>query len=179
MAHQPQQAEGFEEAPQQPFETILDRARFAPANRRRLSAPALRTFLAIADLWGLNEEERRLILGYPSRSTYHHWAKLAREHRDITLDVDVLMRLSAVLGIHQALGILYPSEHEAVAWLKGPHDGIVFGGRPPLTLMTSGAQDGLMMVRRFLDAARGGRYMEPNRIDVGFAPYEEADIVVR
>ena len=31
----------------------LDNSRFAPANRRRLSAPALRTFLAIADLWGL------------------------------------------------------------------------------------------------------------------------------
>jgi len=31
----------------------LDIARFAPATRRRLSAPALRTFLAIADLWGL------------------------------------------------------------------------------------------------------------------------------
>ena len=27
-----------------------------PANRKRLSAPALRTFLAIADLWGLSEE---------------------------------------------------------------------------------------------------------------------------
>ncbi len=45
----------------------LDPLRFAPANRRRLSGPALRTFLAIADLWKLNEGQRRLILGYPSR----------------------------------------------------------------------------------------------------------------
>jgi len=174
----PQPHYGLEEA-SLPFETIFDQERFAPANRRRLSARALRTFLAIADLWGLSEEERRLVLGYPSRSTYHHWAKLAREHRDITLDVDVLMRLSAVFGIHQALGILYSSEHEAVAWLKGPHDGIVFGGRPPLALITSGSQDGLLLVRRFLDAARGGHYMEPNRIDMGFTPYGEADVVVR
>lgn len=173
------QPEGFEEAPQ-PFTGLpLDQARFAPANRRRLSAPALRTFLAIADLWRLTEEERRLILGFPSRSTYHHWAKLAREHRDITLDVDVLMRLSAVFGIHQALGILYASEAEAVVWLKGRHDGIVFGGKPPLAFITSGSQDGLLMVRRFLDAARGGQYMEPNRIDAGFTPYDEADIVLR
>ncbi len=162
---------GFGEAPQR-----FDHSRFAPASRRRLSAAALRTFLTIADLWGLNEEDRRLVLGYPSRSTYHHWAKTAREHRDLTLDVDVLMRLSAVLGIHQALGILYPAEAEAVAWLRGPHDGIVFGGKPPLALMTSGSQDGLLLVRRFLDAARGGRYMEPNRIDMGFTPYDESDI---
>lgn len=155
-----------------------DLERFAPANRRRLSAPALRSFLAIADLWGLNEEERRLILGYPSRSTYHHWAKLAREHRDITLDVDVLMRLSAVFGIHQALGVLYTHEHDAVAWLRSPHDGIVFGGKPPLTLITSGSQDGILLVRRFLDAARGGQYMEPNRIDADFTPYTQTDIVL-
>lgn len=157
----------------------LDRSRFAPAMRRHLSAPGFRTFLAIADLWGLNEEQRRLILGYPSRSTYHNWAKLAREHQDFTLDVDVLTRISAVLGIHQALGILYPSERDAVAWLRGPHDGLVFGGRPPLALVTSGSQDGLLIVRRFLDAARGGQYMEPNAVDAGFVPYDEADIVLK
>src|SRR5215468_4103401 len=103
----------------------LDSARFAPANRRRLSAPGLRTFLAIADLWGLNEEQRRLVLGYPSRSTYQNWCKQAREHGEITLDVDVLTRISAVLGIHQALGILFPAEPLGIAWLRMPHDALV------------------------------------------------------
>src|SRR3979411_3493267 len=90
----------------------LDNSRFAPANRRRLSAPALRTFLAIADLWGLTEEQRLLILGYPSRSTYHNWCKQAREHGGLTLDVAVLKRLSAVFGIHPGLGILFPTEQQ-------------------------------------------------------------------
>jgi hypothetical protein len=40
-----------------------------------------------------------------------------------------------------------------------------FGGRPPLDLVTSGSQDGLLSVRRFLDGARGGLYMQPNTID--------------
>ncbi|MBR1219246.1 DUF2384 domain-containing protein [Bradyrhizobium sp. U87765 SZCCT0131] len=162
------------EAPQR-----LDLSRFAPANRKRLSAPALRTFLAIADLWSLSEEQRRLILGYPSRSTYHNWCKQAREHGAITLDVDVLTRISAVLGIHQALGILFPTEQDGIAWLRGPHDALVFGGRPPLDLITSGAQDGLLTVRRFLDGARGGVYMAPNSIDAAFAPYDDSDIVLR
>lgn len=176
VSRQRRRPEGHGEAPQPYLGSEFDR--FAPANRRRLSAPALRTFFAIADLWGLSEEERRLVLGYPSRSTYHHWAKLAREHRDITLDVDVLMRLSAVFGIHQALGVLHADEHEGVAWLHGPHDGIVFGGKPPLALITSGSQDGILLVRRFLDAARGGQYMEPNRIDAGCTPYTNVDIVL-
>lgn len=155
----------------------LDLSRFAPANRRRLSAPALRTFMAIADLWGLNEEQRRLILGYPSRSTYQSWCKQAREHGSITLDVDVLTRISALLGIHQALGVLFADEHDGVNWLRHPHGAPVFGGHPPLDLVISGTQDGLMTVRRFLDAARGGNYMPPNAADAGFTPYEDSEIV--
>jgi hypothetical protein len=157
----------------------LDPFRFAPANRRRLSGPAFRTFLAIADLWRLREQERRLILGYPSRSTYHNWAKLAREHGAFTLDVDVLIRISAIFGIHQALGVLHGGEAEGIAWLKRPHDAPLFGGQPPVALITSGTQDGLMAVRRFLDAARGGLYMPPNALDAAFTPYEDGEIVFR
>lgn len=157
----------------------LDISRFAPANRRRLSPPGLRTFLAIADLWGLTEEQRLLVLGYPSRSTYHNWCKQAREHGAFTLDVDVLARISAVLGIHQALGILFPTERLGVEWLRTAHNAVVFGGRPPLKLVTSGSQDGLLTVRRFLDGARGGLYMQPNTIDETFAPYDETEIVFR
>lgn len=155
----------------------LDLSRFAPANRRRLSAPALRTFLAIADLWGLSEEQRRLILGYPSRSTYHSWSKQAREHGAFTLDVDVLTRISALLGIHQALGVLFADERESVAWLRQRHGAPAFGGHPPLDLVTNGTQDGLLVVRRFLDAARGGIYMAPNEVDQNFLPYEDSEIV--
>lgn len=157
----------------------LTAARFEPANRRRLSAPALRTFAATADLWGLNEEQRRLILGYPSRSTYHNWMRLAREQGEVTLDVDALTRLSAVLGIQQALGVLFADAGEGLAWLMGPHDAPLFGGQPPLALVTSGTLDGLLLVRRFLDAARGGIYMPPNGIDAAMAPSSDRDIVWR
>lgn len=157
----------------------LDNSRFAPANRRRLSAPALRTFLAIADLWGLTEEQRLLVLGYPSRSTYHNWCKQAREHGAFTLDVDVLTRISAVLGLHQGLGILFPQERLGVDWLRTPHNDIIFGGHPPLDLITNGTQDGLLSVRRFLDGARGGLYMQPNAIDEAFKPYDDSEIVFR
>jgi hypothetical protein len=157
----------------------LDKSRFAPANRRRLSAPALRTFLAVADLWGLTEEQRLLVLGYPSRSTYHNWCKQAREHGAFTLDVDVLTRISAVFGIHQALGVLFPGERLGVDWLRSPHHDVVFGGHPPLDLMTNGSQDGLLSVRRFLDGARGGLYIAPNTIDQAFTPYDDSEIVFR
>ena len=151
---------------------------FAPANRRRLSGPGLRTFLGIADLWGLTDEERLLVLGMPSRTTYSRWAKSVREHRDITLDIDRLTRISIVLGIHQALGILYEKERDALEWLKTPHAAPLFGGHPPVALITSGTQDGLLSVRRFLDAASGSRYMQPNEIDQAFQPYQDVNLIL-
>jgi hypothetical protein len=162
----------------QPGPVSLGPERFSPSNRRRLSAPGLRTFLAIADLWGLAEEERRLVLGLPSHWRYRNWVKAAHQHRDITLDVDVLMRISAVLGIHQALSTLFNTEQDAIAWLRGPHRATVFGGKPPLALVTGGTQDGLLTVRRFLDGACRGQYMAPNEVDAGLRPYADADIVL-
>lgn len=156
---------------------VLDLSRFSPANRRRLSGPGLRTFLSIADLWGLTEDERLLVLGLPSRSTYYNWIKAVREHRDITLDLDMLTRISAVLGVHQALGVLHASEREGIAWLRTPHAAPLFGGRAPVELLTCGTQDGLVSLRRFLDAARGGLYMPPGDLDRDFRPYEDAEIV--
>ncbi|KAA2212160.1 antitoxin Xre/MbcA/ParS toxin-binding domain-containing protein [Teichococcus oryzae] len=157
----------------------LDRGRFLPGNRKRLSAPGMRTFLAIADLWGLDEGQRLLILGCPARSTFHKWAKTAREHGELTLDVDILTRISALLGIHQALVLLHGSEREGIAWLKTPHHATIFGGHRPLDLVTSGTQDGLMAVRRFLDAARGGIYMESMAaLDGDFQPYRDEDLVI-
>lgn len=157
---------------------MLDAERFAPANRRRVSGPGLRAFLAIADLWGLSEDERLLVAGLPSRSTWYNWLKAVREHREVTLDLDLLTRISAVLGIHQALGVLYSNEREGVAWLRTANAAPLFGGQAPMTLVASGTQDGLLAVRRFLDAARGGVSMGPGTLDVNFTPYADVDIVI-
>jgi uncharacterized protein (DUF2384 family) len=162
----------------QPGPPLVGPERFSPEQRKRLSGPGMRTFLAIANLWGLTEEQRRLILGMPPRSTFHGWVKTAREHGALRLDLDTLLRISAVLGVQQALGVLFGSEREAIAWLRTPHAAPVFGGQPPLALLTCGTQDGLLGVRRFLDAARGGLYMPPNSLDAEAAPLTDADIVV-
>jgi hypothetical protein len=97
--------------------------RFDPVNRRRLNAPGLRTVLRIADHWALNEQQRLLILCYPSRSRYNSWCKQVQQHKQLTLNVDVLMRISTVLGIYQGLRVLYIDEQRAVDWLasQGNH----------------------------------------------------------
>jgi hypothetical protein len=60
-----------------------------------------------------------------------------------------------VLGIYKSLHVLYPEARFADAWVRMPNANPVFGGRPPLTLMTEAGIDGLYRVRRLLDARRG------------------------
>ena len=80
-----------------------------------------RTFLKIADEWQLSESDRLRVLGSPSRSTFHGWVAKVRQGKDITLSFDELVRISAVLGIYKALGILFPRESDADRWLRSEH----------------------------------------------------------
>nr|WP_325253552.1 MbcA/ParS/Xre antitoxin family protein [Amylibacter sp.] len=100
--------------------------------------------------------ERIAILGDPGRSTYYQWMKKAREDQPLTLPLDTLLRISAVLGIYRALTILFEDEAQAMIWLKGPPRGTLFSGASPMDYMLEGGHDGLISVRRYLDGWLGG-----------------------
>ncbi len=98
----------------------------------------------------MSVDEQRALLGWPAASTYHKYK--AGDYG--TLSYDTLTRLSLVLGIYKALQVLYPEAALADGWVKLPNTNELFGGAPALALMTSGI-DGLLQVRRLLDARRG------------------------
>lgn len=151
-------------------------ARPAADRRRRVSGPGLRTFLAIADRYGIPTRDRVALLGEPSNSTYHEWVKKARAEASLALPLDTLTRISGILGIHKALGILFPIEAEAMTWLRGPHRGEVFGEQAPLEVMIEGGLDGIFTVRRYLDGWRGGLRGGPGE-GADIAPVRETDLV--
>jgi Protein of unknown function (DUF2384) len=140
---------GLEEAAG--FSISIDR-RGDPQVRKRMSAPAMRTFLNTAKVWKLSVDEQRGLLGWPAPSTYHKY-----KAGDVgTLSYDMLTRISLLLGIYKALHILYPDAALADRWVKLPNSNPVFGGRPAVSLMVDGGIDGLTQTRRLLDARRGG-----------------------
>ena len=128
----------------------------APASpkldRRRLSAPGLKTFFRIAGLWGLSSEEQMTLLGLTSRSTFFNW----RRDPEVSLSKDTLERISYVLGIYKALRILLPDDKAADAWVRQPNAAPFFGGRSALERMLSGQVADLFVVRQYLDAQRSG-----------------------
>ena len=126
--------------------------RHDPEVRRRLSAPAMRTFLNVCAAWNLSVNQQRGLLGWPAPSTYHKY----KAGQTGTLSFDMLSRISLVLGIYKALHILYPQPELADQWIKLRNANPLLGGsKPPLELMIDGGIDGLHRVRRLLDARRG------------------------
>jgi hypothetical protein len=122
------------------------------AERMKLSTPGLRAFHAITEGWGLGCRERCTLLGDPSVATYQRWMRKVGSNRSVTLSKDTLIRISAVLGIHKLLTSLFIDPREALTWLQGTHNDIVFAGQSPLNLMLNGTQDDLLTVRRYLEA---------------------------
>ena len=127
------------------------RIRPEPDVRKRLSGPALRTFFNIARDWQLSVVEQRGLLGWPAASTYHKY-----KAGDVgALSFDTLTRLSLILGIYKSLQVLYPDQPFADAWMRMPNTNPAFAGAAPLTLALNAGIDGLIRIRRLLDARRG------------------------
>lgn len=134
---------------------MTDRSRAAKAlvTQAKMGGPGLRTFYNISEEWSLSAEQQMVLLGIPS-STFYYWKKRVQGNGEISLDRNVLERLSYILGIYKALRILLPQSH--LGWVKRPNSNPLFGGRSALDRMLSGNVADLFVVRQFLDAWRGG-----------------------
>lgn len=110
----------------------------------------LTAFFSIADEWGLSNEQQRILLGDPGRTTFFEWKKT----RHGKLSRDTLDRLSYLLGIYKSLHILFTGQ-AAHEWLTHPNAAPLFGGQSPLDYLLNGRLASLYEVRRYLDHARG------------------------
>ncbi len=119
----------------------------------KMGGGGLRIFSAIAKEWNLTPREQLGILGLPE-TTFRRWKQQALAGNDVTVDSATLERLSYILGIYKALGILLPQSH--ASWIRHPNSNPLFGGKPALDRMMAGQVADLYVVRQYLDAWRGG-----------------------
>ena len=108
------------------------------------SAPALRTFFRIAELWGLSDKDQMDILDMGG-------VTFSRMKSSLALRLDKLARISHVLAIYKALQTLLPDAQAADGWVRRPNAVAPFGGRSALDLMVSGQFADLAAVREYLD----------------------------
>jgi hypothetical protein len=119
--------------------------------RQRLSPGALKAFFNIMARWSVRDEDARLLLGGVSNGPFYEM----KRNPDRTLDADRLTRISYLVGIFKALGVLH-SDVLADAWVQRANSNPLFGGLTPLAYMIAGGLPALQNVRRLLDARRAG-----------------------
>lgn len=119
--------------------------------RQRLSPGAAKAFFNIMDRWAIRNEDARALLGGMTNGPYYAWKK----EPERMLDADVLTRISYLVGIFKALNILY-GEKLADEWVRLPNQNRIFAGGTPLEYMIRGGVPAMQIVRRLLDARRGG-----------------------
>ena len=119
--------------------------------RARLSAGALKAFFDLVTAWRVRDEDAMGLLGGMAGSTYYALKKSPRK----VLDEDTMLRISYLLGIFKALNVLH-SENLADRWITLPNSNTIFAGTTPLHYMLRGGIPAMQVVRRLLDARRGG-----------------------
>ena len=107
------------------------------ATRERLSGPGLRAFFNVMARWQVKDDDARLLLGGVTNGPYYEM----KRQPDRLLDVDRLTRVSLVIGIFKALGMLY-SDALADRWVHLPNSNRLFGGATPLAYMIRGGVPG-------------------------------------
>lgn len=146
------------------------------ADRIRTSGPGFRAFQRIADQLCLTAAERITLLGRPSRTNYYSWVAKANCQRPMLLPLDILKRISAVIGIYSALSFLFEDEAQGRLWLRGTHKSPIFAGTSPLGRMLQGGLAGQMSVQSYLDAWRHGN-LAPGAQGENFQPVTERDLI--
>ena len=121
------------------------------AERQRLSSDAVRAFFNIMALWNVRDEQARHLLGGISNGAFYE----LKRGKDGVLGEDRLRRISYLIGIFKALGMLYRPEL-AERWMLLPNRNRLFSGATPLEYLIRGGLPAFATLRQLLDARRGG-----------------------
>jgi hypothetical protein len=108
-----------------------------------------RAMIRLFDNWNVNDADASVLLGDVSPRTFQRW-KSGQFGR---AGVDLVARMSNLLGIHKALRLLFAEPARGYHWVHNANT--AFGGDSALAIMLRGQLTDLMRVRQYLDAQRG------------------------
>jgi uncharacterized protein (DUF2384 family) len=111
-----------------------------------------RMVMNLFDHWQLNTEDQAALLGLASGNR----AALARYRKGepIGSSRDQYERVGHLLGIHKNLRLLFPANRDlAYRWMTTPNR--AFENRTPVELVREWGFAGLLVLRTYLDRARG------------------------
>jgi hypothetical protein len=130
------------------MEAAIDRDRIASEDRGALA----RMVMTLFDHWKLSTEDQAALLGLAASNR----AALARYRKGepIGTSRDQYERVGHLLGIHKNLRLLFPQNRDlAYRWMSTRNK--AFENLTPVEVVKEWGFAGLLMVRAYLDRARG------------------------
>lgn len=109
---------------------------------------ALKVFFNIMNEWGGRNSDQIILLGRPCSTTFYNWKK----EKVWSLSADTMERISYIVGVYKALGILFPTREQANAWIKKPNSH--FSNESALGYMLKGSKMHLNEMHKYLVAQR-------------------------
>lgn len=116
----------------------------------RHGGASLRTFMNVAVLWHLSDDDQMRMLGIEDRLSFEHLTAAARANDPVAVPVDVIVRIGCVISIYASLRKLLVSDSGIARWPHRPIEGPTFLGRSPLSLMTTDKLADLDAVTKYL-----------------------------
>ena len=116
---------------------------------------AFRVALRILDAWGFSPGEMALVLGLGSAECQRYQATGLPED---SVSVDLITRVSLILGIERALEILLVEEPDIRNWMGDPSNASIFEGATPKSVLLTGQLDDLREIRKYLDGWLSGDF---------------------
>lgn len=129
---------------------VLERAGHAPASQDR--GALAKMVMTLLDHWKLATEDQAALLGVAASNR----AALARYRKGEAIGTsrDQFERVGHLLGIHKNLRLLFPQNRDlAYRWMSTRNK--AFDNLTPVEIVKEWGFAGLLMVRAYLDRARG------------------------
>jgi len=120
--------------------------------RREDRSELAKMVIALFNHWHLSTEDQLSLLGLSTtnRSALTQY----RNGNPLATNRDLLERVGILLGIHKSLRLLFPRNRDlAYAWMSQRNQ--AFEGMTPVQAIKDWGFPGLLMVRAYLDKARG------------------------
>lgn len=120
-------------------------------DRARLTSAALIAMRNLARAWKLTGAEAAALLGV-SETT---WDRVKAGTWKQTLSQDQMMRVSAMIGTFKGLHLLF-ADDMADRWVRLRNSGPLFANLTPVEAMVARGIPGMIEIRQYVDALRGG-----------------------
>lgn len=112
-----------------------------------INKAALQVFFNISGLWGLNENQEKLLLGNPDERKFVTWK---HEKSEEYLDEEVLLRVSYIMGIYKSLNELLPTKEAANSWIHQNNSASLFDGKSALEKILKGDMNDMIELNDYL-----------------------------